>query len=146
MKIAVIQGPGGFTGLRIGIVIANTLAYSLNAKIIPITTIQYLEQKIPTKYKEQTAIILRAGGENALIKLPNEKEQITTLKNFKFNNEIQYFIGELSPTQTLPLKQLTDLLTFKEVIQNYKGKEEQTTKPIYIKPPTITKSKKQIFT
>jgi tRNA threonylcarbamoyladenosine biosynthesis protein TsaB len=32
--IVVFQGPGSFTGLRIGITVANALAYSLDAKIV----------------------------------------------------------------------------------------------------------------
>lgn len=39
-KIIVVNGPGSFTGIRIGITIAKVLAWSLN---IPITTISSLE-------------------------------------------------------------------------------------------------------
>ena len=39
-KIIVVNGPGSFTGIRIGITIAKTYAWSLN---IPITTISALE-------------------------------------------------------------------------------------------------------
>ena len=51
-KIIVVNGPGSFTGIRIGVTIAKTLAYSLN---IPITTISSLEamalsSKANTKY------------------------------------------------------------------------------------------------
>lgn len=33
-KICVYQGPGSFTGLRIGITVANTLAYALHIPIV----------------------------------------------------------------------------------------------------------------
>lgn len=36
-KIAVYKGPGSFTGLRIGISVANTLAYSLGADVVGVT-------------------------------------------------------------------------------------------------------------
>ena len=39
-KIIVVNGPGSFTGIRIGITIAKVFAWSLN---IPITTISALE-------------------------------------------------------------------------------------------------------
>lgn len=36
-KIIVYQGPGSFTGLRIGITVANTLAYALSVPIVGAT-------------------------------------------------------------------------------------------------------------
>lgn len=37
MGIAVVKGPGSFTSLRIGVVVANTLAWSLKVPIIGVT-------------------------------------------------------------------------------------------------------------
>ena len=39
-EIIVVNGPGSFTGVRLGVTIAKTLAYTLN---IPIKTISSLE-------------------------------------------------------------------------------------------------------
>jgi tRNA threonylcarbamoyladenosine biosynthesis protein TsaB len=44
--IVVFKGPGSFTGLRIGITVANTLAYSLDAKIIAAEDPNWLESGI----------------------------------------------------------------------------------------------------
>ncbi len=38
-KIMVINGPGSFTGLRIGVTIAKIYAWALNIKVIPISTL-----------------------------------------------------------------------------------------------------------
>lgn len=48
-KILVVNGPGSFTGIRIGVTIAKTLAYSLN---IPISTISTLEAMAISSNKE----------------------------------------------------------------------------------------------
>lgn len=39
-NIMVINGPGSFTGLRIGVTIAKTYAWSFNLKLIPISTLK----------------------------------------------------------------------------------------------------------
>ena len=39
-KIFVVNGPGSFTGIRIGITIAKTYAYTLNKKIVPISSLK----------------------------------------------------------------------------------------------------------
>ncbi len=44
--IAVSQGPGSYTGLRIGVSTAKGLAYSLNIPLIAIDTLQIMSQQI----------------------------------------------------------------------------------------------------
>lgn len=39
-KIMIINGPGSFTGLRIGVTIAKIYAWACNAKVIPISTLK----------------------------------------------------------------------------------------------------------
>ena len=41
-KIYVATGPGSFTGVRIGVTIAKTFAWSLNVKVIPISSLEIL--------------------------------------------------------------------------------------------------------
>lgn len=40
--IAVVQGPGSFTGLRVGVTTAKTLAYAISAEVIGIDTLEVL--------------------------------------------------------------------------------------------------------
>ncbi len=43
-KIAVYQGPGSFTSLRVGIAIANTLGWSLNIPVIGVKGTKYNQE------------------------------------------------------------------------------------------------------
>lgn len=41
-KIFVVNGPGSFTGVRIGVTVAKTIAWSLNIDVIPISSLELL--------------------------------------------------------------------------------------------------------
>lgn len=50
-NIYVVNGPGSFTGIRVGVTIAKTLAWSLNKKIYTISSLELLSTTtITTKY------------------------------------------------------------------------------------------------
>jgi len=70
--IVVYKGPGSFTGLRIGLSVANALAYSLNAPIVGVTSEDWIEKGI-SKLKT---------GKNSKIALPlyGSEPHITTPK------------------------------------------------------------------
>lgn len=70
-KIFVVAGPGAFTGLRVGVTIANTLAFVYQVPIISCTTFEYFQHKIPQKLAPRTAVMMRAGSGVAL-QLPSK--------------------------------------------------------------------------
>ena len=41
-KIFVVTGPGSFTGIRVGLTVAKTMAYALNIPIIPIPSLEVM--------------------------------------------------------------------------------------------------------
>ncbi len=69
--IVVYEGPGSFTGLRIGITVANTAAFTLNIPIVGATGDDWLEQgsrELKSDYFE--AIVMPAYGAEANIGQP----------------------------------------------------------------------------
>jgi tRNA threonylcarbamoyladenosine biosynthesis protein TsaB len=45
--VAVTQGPGSFTGLRLGVTTAKTLAYALGAQLLGLNTLEVLAFQVP---------------------------------------------------------------------------------------------------
>ncbi len=41
-KIFVVTGPGSFTGIRVGLTVAKTMAYALNIPIVPISSLEVM--------------------------------------------------------------------------------------------------------
>lgn len=41
-KIFVVNGPGSFTGIRVGLAVAKTMAWSLNIPIVPISSLEVI--------------------------------------------------------------------------------------------------------
>ena len=68
--IVVFQGPGSFTGLRIGISVANALAYSLNAPIVAKAGLNWQPNGIKS---------LRAGENHQLVR-PDYGDDAKTTK------------------------------------------------------------------
>jgi tRNA threonylcarbamoyl adenosine modification protein YeaZ len=161
-KIFVVSGPGSFTGLRIGVTVANTLAFLFNAPVVSISTFDYLRAKIEKKYQKSTGLLLKAGGEFAVVQAPGstktQRLNFAELKPF-FNKHktIKFLVTDASPEDrkkyVLPgrlkwlpernLRKFSDIMV--EVIAK-KHTSHKIIKPQYLLPPKITVSKKEIFT
>lgn len=48
-RILVVTGPGSFTGVRIGVTIAKTIAWALNKTVIPISSLEYMATTVTNK-------------------------------------------------------------------------------------------------
>lgn len=46
-KIFVVNGPGSFTGIRVGLTVAKTMAWALNIPIVPISSLQVMASGTP---------------------------------------------------------------------------------------------------
>lgn len=71
--IVVYEGPGSFTGLRIGIATANAIAYSLKAPIVATQTDEWATKGIERLLAgERDEIALPFYGQDAHITLPKK--------------------------------------------------------------------------
>ena len=50
--IVVAKGPGSYTGVRIGVTVAKTLAYALNTKLYGVSSLKALAATIDTNDKK----------------------------------------------------------------------------------------------
>lgn len=149
-KIIVVNGPGSFTGIRIGVTIAKTFAYSLNIPITTISSLDAMSLSLDLEYDYIIPIIdarrnyVYAGiydKDNNII-LPNQYIKLDVLKvtvdnligNYVFigNTNIIDDIKEYSPN-------------ISKIINTYKDKESinpHFVNPIYLKLTEAEENKK----
>jgi len=71
--ICVYQGPGSFTGLRIGITVTNTLAYSLDVSIVAAEGEEWLKECLRTIARQKgPQVIMPEYGNEAHITKPRK--------------------------------------------------------------------------
>ncbi len=61
--IAVTQGPGSFTGLRVGVTTAKTLAYAVNACVLGINTLEVIAQRTPDSIERFVVVMDAMRGQ-----------------------------------------------------------------------------------
>ena len=141
-KIIVIKGPGSFTGLRVGITIANMIAHLLKIPIEGVETLTFIERSFPSKITERkdATLIFFAGKKEIYTKKPNQtKPELVKLEEAK---TLKNLYGELRPDQDLPHE--SKRTTLGETILNLKPKDllaEKIITPLYMKGPSISKPK-----
>ena len=95
-KILVANGPGSFTGIRVGVTIAKTIAYSLKKDIIPISSLELMATTSTNKKFLIPMIDARRGNvysgvyDNELnIISPNKLVSLKEISN-SFNNQYDF--------------------------------------------------------
>ena len=126
-EIIVVNGPGSFTGVRIGVVIAKTLAFTLN---IPIKTISSIEA-LAVSDKGNFDVITVEDPKGFYYALKNDLDNINYLKKEPFEDFIKSNKFEPSYNKKLGIKNINDYLSKRKHLNPIH------VNPIYIKKLNI---------
>lgn len=157
LKIFVVEGPGPFTSLRVGVTIANTLGFAYSAPIISMTTFEYLRAKLLPAKRKETAIVLQ-GGSFFAVALPgvSKPEHVKPHEVGQFlstKKNVKYYAGNTPPKTDTPAKlpprippsKIRSLSQVLIELTGMKPKTKNLIHPYYLAPPHITQSKKAVF-
>ena len=86
-KVIVVNGPGSFTGIRIGLTIAKTLAYTLNIKINTISSL--LAYLISNNNNEKRMAVIE-DNKGYYVSAMDENNNIIVKEQYIENNNYEY--------------------------------------------------------
>lgn len=129
-EIYVINGPGSFTGTRIGVTIAKTMAYTLN---IPIKTISSLLIKALSSSLIGTKLVVESDKNGYFLGLFNENNQLINDYFYLNNMEFQNYISENNHEDNYINEIDIDYNKINEYLNTIKSENPHSVKPLYIK-------------
>lgn len=130
-EVFVCNGPGSFTGVRIGVTIAKTLAYTLN---IPIKTISSLEcLALSSKLNEKKVSIIK-DVKGVFYSLFDENNNFIEGPFYKSNSEFDDFlkINNIDDTSIIEESDY-DYENIYSQLKEFKSLNAHEVKPLYIK-------------
>jgi len=136
-KILVAVGPGSFTGIRIGVTIAKTMAWTLNKKIVPISSLElimsgYNDDKLLVPYIDARRNAVFAGVYNNKLEtiLEDCYISLTNLNDFLIDKDY-IFISDDSLVESF--KPEIDILKIVNKYAEADGLNPHAINPIYLK-------------
>ncbi len=126
-KIIVVNGPGSFTGIRIGITLAKLMAFCLN---IPITTISSLEAMKESVNSDNLIVPIINARHNSCYAAIYDNEKIIQEGMYMSLDRLNLILIGLNKEYTFISNDEFDFKTvpyspdYKKIIEKYKDKEE----------------------
>ena len=94
-KIFVVNGPGSFTGVRIGVTIAKTYGYLINKNIIPVSSLKSLA--ISSKQNGTVMSVINANRSNYYVGIYDSEYNEIINEQFVSANRLLDLIDEYNP-------------------------------------------------
>lgn len=135
-EIIVVNGPGSFTGIRIGVTIAKIFAYLENIRIVSITSLQARVIGIKSKYVLST---IDAKHNNYYIGLYDENYN-KVVEKFSNTDEIEEIKSKYSPEVVDESKEY-DIESIIEYTKKLPNENPHSVNPIYLKLPEAMEKK-----
>lgn len=138
-RILVLRGPGSFTGLRVGITVANTIAYLVGAKLFQISTFEYWHQLT------DLPVLIFAGKKSVYLSEGPDDYQIVELDQLNDElkkRQITKVTGDISEAQKAILE--VEFIETEGGLQDIldQGEEVPVVQPLYVRNPGIHMSQK----
>lgn len=148
-RIIVVKGPGSFTGLRVGVSVANAIAYVQKIPVYGIDSFKFLRAK--NEDDEIEVIVLFAGRSEVYVQLTAKSEpviyKVEEAVDVLKEKGIKKVFGEVLQEQKKSFKEvklIESTKTFGETVLSLKEKElekKNIIEPLYIKGPGISNPK-----
>ena len=143
-KILVVNGPGSFTGVRIGVTIAKVYAYLVKCEIVSVSSLKILA--LSSNNSDYYMSLLDAKHDNYYVGI-YDKDYNDIVEKFCSKEEVNYYIDKYNPLlvsnkdfemdSNVVNKVNLDLIS---IVNYYKDKKDENVhlvNPNYLKLPQV---------
>lgn len=148
-KILVVNGPGSFTGVRIGVTIAKTYGYLINKNIIPVSSLKSLA--ISSNKNEIVMSVISANRSNYYVGIYDSEYNELISEQFVNANRLLELMNEYKPYivsndfNVLGVYKINKVnLDILKIVEYYKNKDSvnyHALVPNYLKLPQAMENK-----